>query len=80
LVEVPGFYNLEKLDPAPEPITLPEPRLISDYITAPCKHECSVMKQIRHAKQALKVFSALNPIKKTLLRAIDGQCGLDSAY
>ena len=74
LVEVPGSYSPEKPDPTPKPITLPEPRPMSDYITAPCKHKCSVMKQIRHAKQALGVFSALNPIKQILLRATDGQC------
>jgi hypothetical protein len=79
LVEVPGSYNQEKPDPTPEPITLHEARLmLIDNITAPCKHECNVMKQIRHAKKALKIFSTLNPIKQTLLRATTRQCGLDS--
>ena len=63
LVEILGSYNPEKPDPTPEPITLPEPRPMSAYIIAPCKHECSGMKQIKDAKHALKVFSALNPIK-----------------
>ena len=80
LVEVPGSYNPEKPDPTPEPITLPEPRLMSVYIIAPCKHECSVMKQIRHAKHARRGIVAINPIKQTLLRAKTGKCGLDSAY
>jgi hypothetical protein len=75
--EVPGAYNLEKPDIIPKPIILPEPQLSSDYITAPCKHECNVIKQIRHAKHAYRVISALNPTKQTLLRATVGQCGLD---
>jgi len=79
-VEVPGDYNPEKPYPIPEPITLFEPRTLSDYITAPCKHECNIFKQIRHAKQAHRVLSTLNPIKQTLLRATAGQCGLDSAH
>ena len=42
LVEVPGAYDPEKPDPGPEPLTLPEPRLLNDYTTAPCKHECGI--------------------------------------
>ena len=49
-VEVPGRFDPEKQDPVPEPITLPKPRLVSDFITAPCRHECSIIKQVRHAK------------------------------
>jgi hypothetical protein len=79
-VEVPGVYNPEKPDPTPEPITLPEPLTLSAYITTPCKHECNIFKQIRHAKHAHRVHSALNPIKQTLLRATAGQCGLDSTH
>jgi hypothetical protein len=60
---VPGAYDPEKPDFALEPVTLPEPRLLSDYTSAPCKHECDIIKQIRHAKQAHKLLSALNPIK-----------------
>ena len=80
LVEVPGAYDPERPDPAPEPITLPEPRLLSDYIIAPCKHECGIYTQIRHAKQAHRLLTNLNPAKQALLRAIAGQCGLDSAH
>jgi len=39
LVEVPGAYDPERPDLAPEPITLPELRPIGDYITAPCRLE-----------------------------------------
>ena len=64
LVEVPGAYDPNKQDSAPEPITLPEPRLLMDYTTAPCKHECGIYKQIRHAKQAHKLLTSLNPTKQ----------------
>jgi hypothetical protein len=78
-VEVQGRFDPDKPDPAPEPITLPEPRLISDFVTAPCRHECNILKQVRHVKKAHIVLSALNPVKQALLRATAGQCGMDSA-
>jgi hypothetical protein len=80
LVEVPGAYDPERPDPAPEPITLPEPRFLSDYTTAPCKHKCCIYKQIRHAKHAHRLLTTLNPTKQALLRASAGQCGLNSAH
>jgi hypothetical protein len=79
IVEVPGRFDQDKPDPAPEPITLPEPRLVSDFVTATCRHECSILKQVRHAKKAHRVLSALNPVKQALLRATAGQCGMDTA-
>jgi len=79
-VEVPGRFDPENQDPAPEPMTLPEPRLMSGYITAPCRHECSIIKQVSHAKQAHGIITALNPVKQSLLRATAGQCGMDTAY
>ncbi len=66
-VEVPGAYNHEKPDSIPEPMSIPKPRLLSNYITAPCKHECNVIKKVRYAKQAHRVMLALNPIKQSLL-------------
>jgi hypothetical protein len=78
-VEVPGRYDPEKQDSVQKPITLPKPRLVSDFITAPCSHECSIIKQVRHAKKAHIVLSTLNPVKQALLRATSVQCGMDSA-
>ncbi len=72
--EVPGRFDPEKQDPAPEPITLPEPRQVSDLVTAPYRHECIIIKQVRHAKKAHKLLSALNPVKQALLRATAGHC------
>jgi hypothetical protein len=60
-------------------VTLPEPRQLSDFITAPCRHECNIIKQARHAKKAQRVLSTLNPVQQALLRATAGQCGMDSA-
>ena len=79
VIEVPGAYNLEIPDRVREPMILPEPRLLSDYTNAPCKHECSIIKQLRHAKHAHRLMAALNPVEQTLLRAKTGQCGLDLA-
>jgi hypothetical protein len=79
-VQVPDTYDSEKPDSVPEPITLPEPRLLSDYTTAPYKHECGIIKQIRHAKQAHQRISTLKPIKQTLLRATAWQFGLNTAH
>ena len=55
-VEVMGVYNPEKPDPTTEPITLPETRALSDYITTPFKEECVIFKHIGHAKQAHKAL------------------------
>ena len=80
MVETPGSYDPEKSDSIPKPGTLPEPRTLGDFVTAPCKHEFSIRKQIRHVKQAHRPLSTLNPTKQALLRANAGQCGLDSAH
>jgi hypothetical protein len=56
LVETPGSYDPERPEPIPEPVTLPEPRTLGDLVSAPCKHECSILKQIRHAKQAHRLL------------------------
>ncbi len=44
VVEVPGSWNKVR-DPAPDPIVLPEPRSLADYVFAPCKHECSLLRK-----------------------------------
>jgi len=43
VVEVPGKWN-RLGDNEPDLIVLPEPRTIQDFITAPCKHEVSLMR------------------------------------
>jgi hypothetical protein len=72
LVETPGAYDPGRPDAIPEPVTLPEPRSLGDSVTAPCKHECGILKQIRHAKQVHRLLSTLNPTKQSRLRATAG--------
>ena len=77
LVEVPGLKD--RTPTAPEPMRPLEPREITDYLTAPCKHECAIFKQCRHIKQAHNVLVSLDPIRSALMRASAGQCGVDSS-
>ena len=79
MVEVPGKWN-KTGDPSHDPISIPEPRSLRDYCTVPCIHECSLLKQARHAKQAHNIFSGMDIIKQSLMRAPTGQRGLDSAH
>ena len=79
-VEVPGRSSQEMLDPAPEVVTLLEPRPLEDYITVLCKHECIIIKQVRHVKQTCRVLTALHLVKRALMRASSCQCGMDSAH
>jgi len=79
VVETPGNWN-RNLDQAPDCIVLPETRLLTDFITAPCKHEVSLMKQTRHVRQANSLYNKMDSVRKILLRATAGQCGRDSAH
>ncbi len=63
LVEVPGRSSPWVLDPSPEALTLPEPRPMADYITTPCRHESSIIRQVRHAKQECRALKAHNQVK-----------------
>ncbi len=67
LVEVPGLED--RTPTAPKPMRPPNPRRMTDYFTAPCKHECAVFKQRRHIRQAHRVIESLDPIKSALMRA-----------
>ena len=55
-VEIPGRYNPLEAPSKPELIVLPDLRTINDYATAPCKHECAVLKQSRHLRHAHGVW------------------------
>jgi len=78
-VEVPGRHTAEMMDGAPEAIIIPDPRLLVDYMTAPCNHGCKVITLRRHVRQASKAMSSLNSVKKSLMRATTGQCSTDSS-
>jgi hypothetical protein len=51
---------MEALDSSPEALAFPEPRPMGDYITAPCKHEYNIIRQMRHAKQSCGFLKAQN--------------------
>ena len=71
VVEVPGLWSREGDNP-PDPISLPDLRPLSDYPLAPCKHECSLIKQARHVRQVLVVFESMEPVNQALMRASAG--------
>ena len=60
-------------------IALPDLRTICDYATAPCKHECAVLKQSRHVRQAHKVWRDGTVMQRALMLSRAGQCGIDTA-
>ena len=64
LVEVPGAYDPKIPDSSLEPVTFPEPRLLSDYTIVPCKHECGIIKQIRHDNHAHIEKKERNPLQE----------------
>jgi len=79
LVEVPGrFVNLES-HTKPEPIVLPDLRVPSDYVTTACKHECAIMKQARHMRQAYHVWTNNTVTPRALILSRSGQCGMCTA-
>ena len=43
-VEIPGRYSPIEAPTRPDPVVLPDLRTPKDYATAPCKHECAVLK------------------------------------
>jgi hypothetical protein len=79
VVEIPGRWSQEGDNP-PDLISFPEPRPLTDYPLAPCKHECNFIKQPRHVRQAFYILEAMDPLHQTLMRASAGQCGMDSAH
>ncbi len=55
VVEMPGSTTASGVT-LPDPIVLPHPKFMADFVSAPCKHECNLLRQSRIAKQAAKVF------------------------
>ncbi len=50
---------------------------MTDYITSPCKHECSIIRLVRRAKQACRAIKAHNQVKQALMRATACHSGMD---
>ena len=66
-VEIPGRYAPLKAPTRPDPIILPDLRTPQDYATAPCKHECAVLKQSRHVRQAHEVLREGTMMQRALM-------------
>ncbi len=79
VVEIPGSSASSSIT-LPDPIVLPQPRSLADFVSAPCTHECSLLRQSKMAKHAAKVFLKMGPVKQALLRASAGQCGRYNAH
>ena len=47
-------------------------------MNAPCKHECAILKQSRHVRQAHEVWTNGSTIQRALMLSRAGQCGLDT--
>jgi hypothetical protein len=78
IVEVPGRFNNQETHTKPEPIVLPDLRMPVDYVTAACKHECAIMKQARHVRQAYQVWTDNLTTQRALMLSRAGQCGIDT--
>jgi len=71
VVEVPGLWSKDVDNPS-DTISLPDPRPLSDYPLAPCKHEGILIKHARHIKHACEIFSSMDAVKQALMRASAG--------
>ena len=79
LVEIPGRYTPADESAKPERVVLPEPRMPADYATATCKHECAILKQSRHIRQAYTVWTEGTVTQRALMLSRSGQCGVDTS-
>ena len=50
--EIPARFSPLEAPTRPNVIVLHDLRTPADYATAPCKHECAILKQSRHVRQA----------------------------
>jgi hypothetical protein len=73
-VEISGRYSPLEAPTRPDPIVLPDLRTPEDYASAPCKHECAVLKQSRHLRQAHEVWKEGSMVQRALMLSRAGQC------
>ena len=78
VVEILGRYAPREATTRPERMVLPDLRVPGYYATATCKHECVVLKQSRHIRQAHAVWTEWSAKQRALMLSISGQCGLDT--
>ena len=69
------YYTLEA-PTRPDPIVLPDLRTPMDYATTACKHECAILKQSRHIRQAHEVWRKGTVMQRALMLSRAGQCGI----
>jgi hypothetical protein len=74
--EIPGRYTPLKTPTRPDVIVLPDLRSPADYATASCKHECAILKQSRHVRQAHMVWREGSTVKRAYMFSKAGQCSL----
>ena len=79
IVEIPGRYSSLEQPSRPNPIVMPDLRSPVDYVNAPCKHECAILKQSRHVRQAHEVWTDGSTIQRALMLSRAGQRGMDTA-
>ena len=65
--EVPGRFSPLEIPTRPDPIVLPDLRTPADYATAPCKHECAIIKQSHHVRQAHEVWRRGTIMQRALM-------------
>jgi hypothetical protein len=78
-LEIPGRYMPLETPARPDTIGLSDLRTTADYATTPCKHECAILKQYRHVRQAHAVWRDDTIMQRALMLSRAGQCGLDTA-
>jgi len=79
LVEFPGRFAILETHTKPEPIVLLDLRVPTDYVLATCKHECAIVKQSRHVRQAYEVWTDIILTQRARMLSRSGQCGRDMA-
>ncbi len=65
--EIPGRFSPQEIPTRPDPIVLPDLRTPADYAAAPCKHECAIIKQSRHVRQAHEVWRKGTIMQRALM-------------
>ena len=58
---------------------MPELTVSVDYAFATCKHECAILKQSRHIRQAYALWSEGSVNQRALMLSRSGQCGVEIA-
>jgi hypothetical protein len=67
LMEIPGRFSPLETTKKPEPMVLPELRVHADYATATYMHECAIMNQSRHVRQAHAVWTEGTMMQRALM-------------